>query len=366
MERAQRALESVGPAWFTSVMGTGILGVGIAASPIPLPGGPALASLVWGLAAVIFTVIVPLLALRAIVAPAGLLASFRDPAGAQLWGAPPMAAFTIAVGLMRIVAPHPGVAAFAVAAAQVLWVLGVLASLIVAFAVPYLMLTRYELLLERALGTWLLPVVPPVVASVPAALLLPTFPPALRSSILALAFALLGLGVILAGAMIVVFFSRLLFHKIPGGTLAPSMWLVVGPLGQSIAGFSALGSAAVTVWPAAGHALAAAALAYGVLVWGFAIYWLVLAVVTSLAAARSGMPFTLGWWSFTFPVGVLLAGTDALFAATDAPLFALAAVALLVLLAATWTLVAIHTARAIVRELRGTPPPAAPVLARAA
>ncbi|HTJ25462.1 MAG TPA: C4-dicarboxylate ABC transporter [Candidatus Limnocylindria bacterium] len=363
MERVLRAFAAAGPAWFTSVMGTGILGIGIVASPVSFPGQATLGTLVWGAAAVVFAVIVPLLVLRAILKPAALLATFRDPATAQVWGAPPMAAFTLAVGLMRIVAPH---ADAAVRPAQALWVLGVVGSLIVVSVVPYLMVTRYELVLERALGTWLLPVVPPIVASVPAALLLPTFPASMRSSILAIAFALLGIGLVLAAAFIVVFFSRLLFHKTPRGALAPSMWLVVGPLGQSIAGFSALGGAAVGVWPAVGHMLSAAALAYGVLVWGFAVYWLGLAVVTTLAAARAGMPFTLGWWSFTFPVGVLLAGTDALWAATGAPLFAVAALVLLGLLVTTWTLVAARTAHAILRTLRAETRPSAPELPHAA
>ncbi len=67
------------------------------------------------------------------------------------------------------------------------------------------------------------------------------------------------------------------------------------------------------------------------------------------------MPFTLGWWSFTFPVGVLTAGTDALHEATGAALFGIAATVLLVLLAATWTLVATRTARSAIRALVAPP-----------
>jgi tellurite resistance protein TehA-like permease len=53
----------------------------------------------------------------------------------------------------------------------------------------------------------------------------------------------------------------------------------------------------------------------------FAKLPLVLALVTTLLAARDGMPFTLGWWSLTFPDGVLTAGTGALYEATGAALF---------------------------------------------
>jgi tellurite resistance protein TehA-like permease len=123
------------------------------------------------------------------------------------------------------------------------------------------------------------------------------------------------------------------------------MWIVVGPLGQSIAGIIALGSAAGSVWPTLGHGLLMAAVAYGVLVWGFALYWLAMAIAVTIRAVRAELAFTLGWWAFTFPVGVLTAGTDALYAQTHAGIFACASVALLTLLATMWTLVAVKTTR---------------------
>ena len=354
MKRMRRIVEAAGPGWFTSVMGTGILGIGLVASPVAIPGAAAAGVAVWALAALVFAVIAPLLIVRAFMAPAGLLSTLRDPSTAQPWGAPPMAAFTIASGLVLIAARHGG-GELAIALAQGIWVAGAVLSLLSAFFVPYLMMTEHELKPEHALGAWLLPVVPPIVASVPAALLLQTFPVALRSSILALAYGMLGLGIALAALTIAVFYSRLFFAKVPRGALAPSMWLVVGPLGQSIAGAYALGTAAAPVWPHWGSGLQAAGVAYGVLTWGFAMYWLVLAGVTTLRETRKGMPFTLGWWSFTFPVGVLIAGSDALYAATRAVLFEVAATALLALLATTWAIVATRTARNAVRGLAEPP-----------
>jgi tellurite resistance protein TehA-like permease len=316
MSRLRRVIEKAGPGWFTSVMGTGILGVDLVASPIADRHLDIVGAVVWALAAIVLAVIVVLLALRAAVAPAGLAATLRDPAVAQLWGAPPMASFTVAVGLMRIAAPHGG-GELAIGLAQVLFVAGAFGGLFTAFYVPYLMMTKMEIDSDHALATWLLPVVPPVVADVPAALLLPTFPAALQSSILAFAYAMLGLGVALAALIVAVFFSRLLFAKLPTGSLAPSMWIVIGPLGQSIAAASALGAAAVVVWPAFGRGLETTALAYG----------------------------------------VLTAGTDALYAETGAALFGISAAALLILLAAAWALVATKTSRSAIHAL--VAPPAA-------
>jgi tellurite resistance protein TehA-like permease len=77
------------------------------------------------------------------------------------------------------------------------------------------------------------------------------------------------------------------------------------------------------------------------------MYWLALAILLTLRAARIHLPFSVSWWAFTFPVGVLTTGTDALYAQTGAPLFAGAAVGLLALLASMWALVAVRTLHAM-------------------
>jgi C4-dicarboxylate transporter/malic acid transport protein len=335
-------LDSVGPGWFTSIMGTGILAICATISPIAVPFGRQIGVALWSVDAVLFAVFAVLWIVSSIRSPRTLVATLHDPVKAQVLGAPPMACFTIAVGFLKIGETFLPLE-FCIAAAQAIFLIGVAGSIASVFAVPYLMFTRHELSHEKMYGSWLLPVVPPIVASVPAALLSPTWPEAIRGDMLGLAYALLGVGVILAAIIIVIFYSRLTIHKVPEGALVTTMWLVVGPLGQSIAGIIALGGAANAVWPELGRGLAMAGVAYGVLVWGFAMYWLALAVALTVRATRRHLPFNLSWWAFTFPVGVLTAGTDALYGQTHAHIFGLSSLALLALLAAMWTLVATKT-----------------------
>ena len=42
----------------------------------------------------------------------------------------------------------------------------------------------------------------------------------------------------------------------------------------------------------------------GLILWGFAIVWFVVAVI--MIATSGGFPFTMGWWGFIFPVGQFL------------------------------------------------------------
>jgi tellurite resistance protein TehA-like permease len=218
------------------------------------------------------------------------------------------------------------------------------------------MFRRHQLSTGTTYGSWLLPVVPPIAASVPGALLASSWPGTWRGSMLALSYGLWGLGTALAAIIIVLFYARLAYHKVPEGALVTTLWIVVGPLGQSIAGINALGSAAGGVWPALGPTLRATGLVYGLPVWGFGMYWLTLAILLTLRAARTHLPFALSWWAFTFPVGVLTTGTDALYARTGTALYAGASLGLLGLLASMWVLVAVRTLRSMVRAGRAASP----------
>lgn len=343
-------LDRVGPAWFTSIMGTGILAICATISPIPIPFGREIGIALWSCDALLFTVFALLWAAKITTAPKAFLAVLHDPVKAQVLGAPPMACFTIAVGFLKIGEAFLPLE-FCIAAAQTLFLIGVIGSIASAFAVPYVMFTHHEIAPEKMYGSWLLPVVPPIVASVPAALLSPTWPAAMRGDMLGLAYALLGAGAILAAIIIVIFYSRLTIHKVPEGALVTTMWLVVGPLGQSIAGIIALGNAARSVWPELGAGLALAGVAYGVLVWGFAMYWLSMAIALTMRAKAKHLPFNVSWWAFTFPVGVLTAGTDALYLQTHAHVFGFVSLGLLALLASMWMLVASKTICGVVREM---------------
>ncbi len=39
---------------------------------------------------------------------------------------------------------------------------------------------------------------------------------------------------------------------------------------------------------------------------GFGLWWLGLAILTTLRHAKTGIPFNLGWWGLTFPLGVFI------------------------------------------------------------
>ena len=211
-----------------------------------------------------------------------------------------------------------------------------------------------------------MPVVPPMVSAASGALLVSYAAPGQgRLTLLLACYGMFGISLIASLIIITQIWSRLVGHGVGPAVLVPTLWIVLGPLGQSITAAGALGSAAAGVLPApyAGGA-AVLALLYGVPVWGFAMVWLVLAAAITIRTAltaRGGLPFALTWWSFTFPVGTCVTGTIALAARSHDGALRGASVALYALLLGAWLVVAARTAHgtATGRLLRPMAPAAA-------
>lgn len=148
-------------------------------------------------------------------------------------------------------------------------------------------------------------------------------------------------------------------HKTGPAAMVPTLWIVLGPLGQSVTAANLLGGVAPSVLPRP-YATGAEVFGfvYGVPVWGFAMMWLVLAAALTVRTARRGLPFSLTWWSFTFPVGTCVTGTSALALRLHATAFQGAAVVLGTLLLVAWVTVATRTARAAARGSIFLPAPA--------
>jgi tellurite resistance protein TehA-like permease len=214
--------------------------------------------------------------------------------------------------------------------------------------------------LADATGAWLLPFVAPMVSATTGAGLVAHAPAGqARLDLLIILYALFGLSLLPTLLTLAVVWARLLLHGPGPAERAPALWVVLGPLGQSITAASLLGAAAArAVDGPAAEALRAFGLVYGLIVWGFAVLWLALAIVlTRHHATRDGVPFTAAWWSFVFPVGTLVTGTSELAVRTGSEALRAAAIALFLMLLAAWATTAARSgAAALDLGLRGPRP----------
>jgi C4-dicarboxylate transporter/malic acid transport protein len=346
LDRPSDVVRHLGPNWFASVMGTGIVANAAVLLPRQIPGMHAMGTVVWVLDVVLFVALTAGTAAHWVRYPANARRHASDPAMAPFYGAPPMAMMTVGAGALLVGKDLIGTDA-AVVADVVLWTLGTLTGLAASAVVPYLMFTRHELRVESTYGYWLMPVVPPMVSAATGAALIAHVPAGqLRLDLLVACYAMFGLSLLASLITITLLWARLAYHGPGPARTVPTLWIVLGPLGQSITAANLLADVAPGVVPAPyGAALRAMGVIYGVPVWGFAMLWLAIAAAITLKTARDRLPFSLTWWSFTFPVGTTVTGTSELAAHTGSIALAWIAVALFLLLIGAWLTAAANTLR---------------------
>jgi C4-dicarboxylate transporter/malic acid transport protein len=345
LERPGQALANITPNWFAAVMGTGIVAVAAASLPEQFPGLRTAATVVWGLAAALLVTL--------ILATAGHWRRYRetarghvaDPVMACFYGAPPMALLTVGAGTLLLGRDVVGPAA-AVGADWVLWLAGTAGGLLCAAVIPYRMFTRPLTSPGSAFGGWLMPVVPPMVSAATGALLVPHAPAGqVRLTLLLACYAMFGISLIASLIVITLIWGRLAHGDAGPARLVPTLWIILGPLGQSVTAANLLGAAAKDALPAPyATGLRVFGVVYGVPVWGFALLWAAIAAAITVRTARRHLPFSLTWWSFTFPVGTCVTGTTALALATGSAALRIAAAIGYGVLVAAWLAVAVRTA----------------------
>lgn len=358
-------LGNIGPNWFASVMGTGIVATAGAALPVHVAGLRAFALVVWVIAAALLVALVAVVGGHWLRHPTVARTHARNPQMAHFYGAAPMALMTVGAGAVLVGRDLLG-ERIAVDLDWVLWTAGTLGGLFTAVSIPYLMFTQHDVEPDAAFGGWLMPVVPPMVAAATGALLLPHMAAGGgRTTMLYGCYAMFGLSLLASLNIIAMIWSRLTLYGTSGSARVPTLWIVLGPLGQSITAAGLLGaSAALAVDPGLAQDLNAFAILYGVPVWGFAVLWISLATALTVRTLRRGMPFALTWWSLTFPVGTFVTGTSQLAGHAHLPAFRVAAAVAYVGLLFTWLLVTVRTVRGSLRgNLLKLAPGTAPIKA---
>lgn len=336
------------PNWFTATMGTGILALALNQIPVSVPGLHQLACGLWLFDIVLFVLFSGLYAARWIFFFDGAKRIFGHSVMSMFFGAIPMGLATIINGFLVFGPSVIGPASLPIAHA--LWWVDVAMSLASGLVIPFLMFTSQEHSIEKMTAVWLLPVVAAEVAAASGAQLVPHLAdPQVAFRILMLSYALWAFSVPLALSILVVLVLRLILHKLPHKDMAASGWLALGPIGTGALGLLLLGQDAPSVFAAVGmQSVGIVAQAIGVIggtmLWGYGIWWLALAIMVTIRYMRDGMPFNIGWWGFTFPLGVYAVATLALARQTHLAILANAGIVLVGLLVMLWIIVFSRTA----------------------
>lgn len=326
------------PNWFAAIMGTGIVATSGVALSADVPGLSALTVGYWLLAS-LGLMIATMLFLRG-----GPAKHADDATMVHFYGAPAMALLTVGAGTIEIGPRFLG-NDVAIWLGGMLWVAGTAAGLFTALWIPFRMISGAQNVDSGAMPSWLMPVVPPMVSATGGSLLIQHVTSGqLRLGLLAICYGMFGLSLIVGFLTMAMVYSRLVHRGLPSVQVAPTVWIMLGLIGQSITAAVLLGNKSNMVFDGAAAPIAAGlhilGIGYGLVMSGFAVFVFILAVSLTVHNGRRGLGFTPAWWSFTFPVGTCVTGSAALAVDIESSLLQGISVSLYILLLLIWVVVA--------------------------
>ena len=347
LQHPREVIRQFTPNWFAATMGTGVLALALAQLPVAIPGLHAVAEGLWLFNILLFTLFTLAYAARWVLFFDEARRIFGHSTVSMFFGTIPMGLATIINGFLLFGLPRWGEGVIHLA--EVLWWLDVAMSLACGVLIPYMMFTRQEHSIDQMTAVWLLPVVAAEVAAASGGLLAPHLADAhAQLVVLTTSYVLWAFSLPVAFSILTILLLRMALHKLPHENMAASSWLALGPIGTGALGMLLLGSDAPAIFAAnglrgIGEIAAGLGLIAGITLWGFGLWWMLMALLITARYLRDGIPFNLGWWGFTFPLGVYSLATLKLASTLNLGFFSVVGCVLVTLLAVMWLIVGKRT-----------------------
>ncbi len=347
LQHPLEAIRQFTPNWFAATMGTGVLALALAQLPVAIPGLRAVAEGLWLFNILLFALFTAAYTARWVLFFDEARRIFGHSTVSMFFGTIPMGLATIINGFLVFGLPRWGDGVIHIA--EVLWWLDVAMSLACGVLIPYMMFTRQEHSIDQMTAVWLLPVVAAEVAAASGGLLAPHLADAHSQLVmLVTSYVLWAFSLPVAFSILTILLLRMALHKLPHENMAASSWLALGPIGTGALGMLLLGADAPAIFaanglPGMGEMAAGLGLVAGITLWGFGLWWMLMAVLITVRYLRAGIPFNLGWWGFTFPLGVYSLATLKLGSTLNLTFFSVFGCVLVAMLAVMWLIVSKRT-----------------------
>lgn len=339
------------PSWFAATMGTGI--VSILLHNLPYNGDWLywLSVIVFCLNILLFCIFLAISILRYTMFRGLFMAMIRHPVQSLFVGTFPMGLATIINMIVFVCVPSWG--SWATTLAWTLWWIDVVISVASCMWLPFVIMHIHESELSKMTAAWLLPIVATIVAAASGGIVAEVLPnPQHQVWTIVTSYILWGTGFPLAMVVLTMYFHRLTIHRLPPREVIVSVFLPLGPLGQGSFGLMQLGKVCAEVFPKtqnfgpdSGKVIFSFSIVIALIIWGYGLVWLFFALAS---ITRSKFPFNMGWWGFTFPIGVFAVSTCTL--AKDIPslFFKVLGTIFSVAVILLWLVVALATVRGVI------------------
>jgi C4-dicarboxylate transporter/malic acid transport protein len=334
MEEKTSFIQRFSPSWFASVMGTGILAN---ASYFYSQYIPFLKVIGVGLfyfnVALFFVLLIPWI-LRWLLYRKNALADLEHPILSNFYA-------TIAVAIL-VLSSNFIVIGKNMLPGEIFWFIGVILTILFGLLTPFIMFKGEHVTIEHINPAWFIPPVGLILIPIPGSLIISQYSGLMREFILFLNYFGWGAGFFFYVALFAICLNRFILHRPLPNTLAPTVWINLGPIGVGTIALINLVNNSTFI------TMKEPFFGFGLIFWGFGIWWVLMALMmTFYYRKKLGLPYALSWWAFTFPLGAYVVASHSV-----ATIFHLAIVdfigfALYFLLVFFWSITLIKTLGAL-------------------
>lgn len=293
-------------------MGTGIVSLLLASIPFEAAWLYWLSVVFFGLNTILFTCGLAISVFRYGVYPEIWGVMIDDSVNSLFLSTIPMSFCMLVSAWCSLCIPYWG--PWAVTFAWVCWIIGSIVAVAVTISLTVLLISALQRqALDRITAAQLLPIAASIVAAGTGAKVAEHLsnPEKALGTLLA-CYIMWGMSTPLAMTVIVLYYTRLALHKLPPREIVVSSFLPLGPLGMGGFAIILLGRISHRVFPqtlffsempVAGDIFFVLGVFIALMMWAFGLTWLCFALA-SIYKSRP-FPFNMGWWGFTFPLGVM-------------------------------------------------------------
>ncbi|KAF1973446.1 hypothetical protein BU23DRAFT_464524 [Bimuria novae-zelandiae CBS 107.79] len=353
-----RIIRNFTPSWFIITMSTGVVAIQLHQLPFHARWLNIISDIFFVLNVVLFFLFTFISILRYTLYPRLIVSVLRHPHQSLFLATFPISLATLINLIVLVCVPSwgQGLAIFA----WVLWWIDSVMALVACFHMTWHSMSHRRNDLAEMTALYFVPILSVVIAATSGALVAR----ALTNNghqlwTLIISYVFWGIGTPMSWIILTLYFLRMTVHKPLEREVIVTLLLPIGPLGLSGFSLISLGKVArhaftlndtIPTVEHAGDFVYLVSLLVGLVLWGFALIWFIVAII--MIAMAYPFPFNMGWWGFVFPVGVYTLLTISIGEEFEFRFFKVLSCVLTGACVAMWLVLAVRTAiRAITGKM---------------
>lgn len=344
-------IKNFSPAWFAAIMGTGGLASVILLWGEYWPGADKIGLFLAYLNMAFFVVLFIPWFIRWFTYGEEVKKDLNHPLLRNFFMAFPIAVMVIALNINLMAGKGYFSNAFAFNSLLIAWLVGAIGAIIFGVWATFIMMREENTPPQMINFSWFIPpvgsVLVPLVGN-PLAIILYKQGSIWAQDVLLINITFLGIGILLFFFIGAFIFSRMVQHPLPPAAMAPSFWILLGPIG---AGAVALISTAETAVMFGIIQNTGTVCILGIVLWGLGFWALLQNIALMWHYLKQGpIPFSLSWWAFVFPVAIYTMATIRISHYIDSVLLYYYAILLTLLLIFFWIISFIGTVKGVINK----------------